>query len=1428
MLELYYSDSASAGWMLPTLSFSCKGNLMRIIAWSSSFLSKAACLKKRVWEILLAGVLVFYPLSAHALPAPFMLFGFFEISLLVVGLLSGGVAVVGLVLLRLVYKRKNPVRFLLIISSLFALLWLITLTLLMVNWSGKSKVNYLNNLEAYMRSDIGIHESRVWFCKFIERYPEASLDALDAKMSADPEYRPLMIVSCSKVCYDSGIPGVGSVQKRHLFERVDLANLETYLTNIPLKKREQLDLYWLPLQLFYRAQPPEKHKTLHELLSTFRQVFYVKPQSGISHYKFKRMPNDTLVPALYTSPRKRTYWPVRPDTYFHDESHILFPNMTKVFSARDLKKHLANPTIPIVAPYNGIHRNRTIHHEYLSVYFLPRLGPINLRQYFENPEHQKQVLLRMQRKNIYTFDYTASDYEEQAKRLSAELSNKPFLVVALSKHDWLMGGMDFCYRMYHDSLSQQKSFHYLGATLQVAEYVTDRIWKETLVLRIKQPLKLIQKKIVPMVNRLTKTITPFADLILMLLALLLFIMLSPAIAPGLWAQRVRQQLTHSLQASQAEHPYRINLKPLFLNNLGYHPLLEIVEKSTSLILLLVCFELLIFPDNPLLKNQGFFIAALDKPHPWLNLFLVLIALIPLLPKPLSTLKQPGPGGKFLAATVLSVGFFLLLNLLVPAAYVFFILSFFLLRLLTSLIVHSLAQRQISELLDFKTNTVPETKLHFPDHMVPLTLDSLSQLPDKAATLAKCSALQQSLFTVPPGFVLFPKRLPNTSEKEYAEHLLRAVELYFPNAASHSYAVRSCAATEDGQRESQAGRFSSMVNVSLSDLVPAVTHVLDSYRKENVPVDNSTGVIIQKMIDAEISGVLFTQSPRSGALSQLEYVLGKAESLVSGSKQPEEIYFSRWSGAHTPSPAKVLSELQTVFLSGMLLEKTLSAPQDIEWVYCKRDRKLYLVQSRPITRFVFSQDLYSEQTRFLSAGLGKPFARQTVTNWEISPLHEVVETPRPFTLSLLQQLYCSQGSLGLALDRLHITHRFVPGLEVVSFYNRLYVERPGLRQLSARMRYWLSSRFAAQHVRRNPARALKDLRGQLNEVKSLVLSETLPTTTSALAVEAQKQLRLFITKVYPVAFQASVLCSLLPLKRTQQRHPFTKASALAQALHQLSHDQNVEAFLTSWGFRSVQDYDLFFPSFQEDPSSAQALARRFERLAKTTTAASDESNHFLQLLQAKEEIKDYVIQWLRQRRPLFLALGQTLGLSSPTDIFYLSLSDLDLISDKKPLTDLLKIVEQNKKRWQAMAEISLPDHLTLSDVEFLNPQALLPSTPLHALTTNNKTPDLFGQHLSLPQDFSGEVLKVNQAFDQAPDFYQDKVLVTRFLKPELVSVYGTVAGIITELGGYLSHAALVAREKGVPVLQVRDCCARLTEGDSVQVKTNGDLFLLHNN
>jgi len=89
--------------------------------------------------------------------------------------------------------------------------------------------------------------------------------------------------------------------------------------------------------------------------------------------------------------------------------------------------------------------------------------------------------------------------------------------------------------------------------------------------------------------------------------------------------------------------------------------------------------------------------------------------------------------------------------------------------------------------------------------------------------------------------------------------------------------------------------------------------------------------------------------------------------------------------------------------------------------------------------------------------------------------------------------------------------------------------------------------------------------------------------------------------------------------------------------------------------------------------------------------------------------------------------------------------------------------------------------------------------------------------------AGEALVLPE-FDPAAE-YEDKILITQQTDPGWTLVFGSLKGVVTEHGNPLSHAAIVARELGIPAcLGVDNVTEKITTGDQIRIDgTTGNVI-----
>jgi pyruvate,water dikinase len=210
---------------------------------------------------------------------------------------------------------------------------------------------------------------------------------------------------------------------------------------------------------------------------------------------------------------------------------------------------------------------------------------------------------------------------------------------------------------------------------------------------------------------------------------------------------------------------------------------------------------------------------------------------------------------------------------------------------------------------------------------------------------------------------------------------------FAKLGAKYVAVRSSATAEDSSAASWAGELETYLNTTADTLLENVKNCWSSlftpraifYRKEKDLLNSkvSVAVVVQAMIDSEVSGIAFTVHPVTEDPNQLiiEAGYGLGEAIVSGSITPDSYVIdkqdstimdiniaeqekaivkdskdgTKWEDIESSKrELQKIDNKQIIELAEICkgIEKHYGFPCDIEWAYA--DKKFYITQSRPIT------------------------------------------------------------------------------------------------------------------------------------------------------------------------------------------------------------------------------------------------------------------------------------------------------------------------------------------------------------------------------------------------------------------------------------------------------------------------------------------------
>lgn len=248
---------------------------------------------------------------------------------------------------------------------------------------------------------------------------------------------------------------------------------------------------------------------------------------------------------------------------------------------------------------------------------------------------------------------------------------------------------------------------------------------------------------------------------------------------------------------------------------------------------------------------------------------------------------------------------------------------------------------------------------------------------KAVALSK---MIRADFPVPNGFVI-----TTTAQMEMTPQLEKQILDKFDGLGAQYVAVRSSGIAEDSHDAAWAGQFESYLNVPRAELIEKIKTCWESANSDRaksyaerlgIPVVGPIAVIVQSMVESEVSGIAFSVNPITKDAKEIviEAGYGLGEAFVSGLITPDtylvdkfkgtivEKHISRqlkkliqgedgnntWEnigefGSNQKLPDKYIQKLAALITK---VEIHAKYEVDAEWAFV--DGNFYILQCRPIT------------------------------------------------------------------------------------------------------------------------------------------------------------------------------------------------------------------------------------------------------------------------------------------------------------------------------------------------------------------------------------------------------------------------------------------------------------------------------------------------
>ena len=767
---------------------------------------------------------------------------------------------------------------------------------------------------------------------------------------------------------------------------------------------------------------------------------------------------------------------------------------------------------------------------------------------------------------------------------------------------------------------------------------------------------------------------------------------------------------------------------------------------------------------------------------------------------------------------------------------------------------------------------------------------------KGGTLAR---LYQAGYPVPDGFVILPGAFAGNEEptdtllpgvwNQVQDHLAR-LRGNDPEAA---FAVRSSALAEDSARASFAGEFETVLDVRTDDAIRAAIQTVRRSRHSQrvraysqarrVGPDSAApvfemAVVVQRLVPAEMSGVLFTADPVTGSRNQMtgNYVHGLGEGLVSGRARPLAFTLSRPRGRYE-GPAELKPAARRLFKLARRLERHLGGPQDIEWAVV--GRKLVLLQSRPITTLLGFDPVTGEFNDSLTGdyvwscvNVGEAVSVvMTPFTWSVmlTGFSELDILPgHPSVGNIGGRLYQNSTVMVTLLDALgkdfQDMAKEMGGVrdEYLETMDQYLVPLPGVTLLSILPN--------ALRVRRKEKQGLKNMDAFLAENpgwcramrRQIQAAQTGEDLRSLLEAEIWPRSLESFWRNYATALRYSERVG--PLRR--QLKDLVGAADADALLSNVSGDDEMlaslgpvvglarvargemsrDAYLERWGHRGSLETEASVPRPAEDPdwldrqlasfalapvdvearlatqraefeAAWQRLQRAHPRQVKALLRRLREA---AEVARRREAARSESARLIWVSRAWALRAGDLIGIGQ--GVFFLTLEELlDLLVGKEVPTAHIAARKQTFERYKALPPYPLlirgrfdpfawaadPDRR--SDV--FDSHGLLPTLTLRAPDEDT----ILGMPGSAGRT-EGVVRRLDRPED-GDELEPGEILVASQTNIGWTLFFPRAGAIVTDIGAPLSHAAIVARELGIPaVVNCGDATMRLRTGDRVRV------------
>ncbi|MDJ0595773.1 MAG: glycerol-3-phosphate acyltransferase [Pleurocapsa sp. MO_226.B13] len=650
-----------------------------------------------------------------------------------------------------------------------------------------------------------------------------------------------------------------------------------------------------------------------------------------------------------------------------------------------------------------------------------------------------------------------------------------------------------------------------------------------------------------------------------------------------------------------------------------------------------------------------------------------------------------------------------------------------------------------------------------------------------------------------------------------------------------------------------------------------------YRRQKNQSQESMAILIQKQIEGLYSGVAFSRDPvnQLNDTVAIEALPGKATKIVSGKYTPQRYRVAipeteLTNQEQNNQPITVTQEnaldtgvtipqeiIESVALLAREMEELFDGiPQDIEWTY-DGDR-LWILQVRPITTLLpiwtrrIAAEVIPGKIRPLTWSINQPLTcgvwgklftivlgdRAKDLNFEqTATLHFASAY---FNVTLLGTIFRRMGLPPESLEFLTRGAKFSKPPLMSTVRNIAGLWRLGKRELglygefeSDREKLFtpILSELEQQSAAELSPREIID---RINTILSLLDKATYYNILAPLSLAIRQAIfKVAATEldnsqtpeIVAVSSLAEVAGQTRKLLATEQITLDSSASLFAHIAENSEGESIIEQFnlwLDRYGYLSEVATDIAVPRWKDKPGIPRQMFTRFffdahgakkAQLSLGTLNQSWQARLVQRRLNLKGAVAEIYNKLLANLRWSFLALEQQWldnGLiNNSGEIFLLKLEEIISLveaADGEFIQQLPRLIEQRQQQWLESKKLTSVPRLVYGKPEasiWTTPQVLDSQTSFKGIGTST------GQ-------IEGTV-KIISNLHNAPAIDSKTIIVVPYTDAGWSPILARAGGLISEVGGRLSHGAIVAREYNIPaVMDVANATTRFHDGQRIRI------------